>query len=134
MALALDELVRGTLLPDRFTDAAEALAGNAVLADEILPRRDDASGVGSDIRHVREHDRVRFDAQCGLELRDLVARFDDQDWFAGPDAVADEGNRAFEEFGPAGVQEGLVAKSIDCVRVHGAHDQSAPAANTTMCF
>ena len=108
MALALDELVRRTLLPDGLADPSHPLARGAVPADELVPGGDDARRVCTDVRHVGEEDSGSLLAERDLKHLDLFERLHDQHGFTGSHAVPDERYRAGDELGPARVEEGLV--------------------------
>ena len=78
MPLALDELDRRALGPDRFADSAHRTVDAQVLVDEILPGRDDPGRVRPDFGHVGEVDVVGRAVKRLAQQRDLVGRDDDE--------------------------------------------------------
>jgi hypothetical protein len=110
MALALDDLVRGSARPDGLADAPKTPPGGGVLGDELAPRRDDPPRVGADLGHVREPHGVGVTAQLRSQLLDLLVAHDDEDRLVRLDGLADERRRRLHEARRPGIEHGLVSK------------------------
>ena len=109
MPLALHQLLSGTAGPHGPADTSQR-AARGVAVGERLPRRDDASRVGSDDRHVGERQqRMRTDPD--IEHGDRRSIDDHEDRLAGIDAALDEPGRLFEQVVGARVHERLVPES-----------------------
>ena len=108
VALALDQLGRAAVGPDRLADPAHRAPGGGVLVDELLPGGDDARRVGPELGHVGEHDPVGVLAQPRAQQLDLLRPDRDHDRLARGDRVADEGSGARDEGLGAVVEHDLV--------------------------
>ena len=119
VTLALDELLRAPLRPDRLADASHRTV--PVLAHELRPGRDDPGGVDPDIGHVGEPNRARGRPELFSEQIDLPGADDHENGFPDLDGVPDERGGPLEELGLAGVEERLVPEGgvIELQRVGG---------------
>ena len=106
VALALDQLSRPALGPDRLADAADRTA--PVLVCELAPRGDDAGGVGPHLRHVGEVHKVGLAAELGPQRLDLGCRQHGQRRLSGLRALAQERGGALQELLVVRVEERLV--------------------------
>jgi hypothetical protein len=111
VALALDELGRAAVRPDRLADPAHRAPGGRVRVDELLPGGDDARRVGPELGHVREHDPVGVVTEACAQQRDLLRRDRDHDRLAGGDRIADERRGLVDERLRAVVKHDLMAES-----------------------
>lgn len=110
MALALDELGRAALGPDRLADPAHRATQAGVRVDELLPGGDDARRIGAQLGHVGEHDLLGVGAEALAQQVDLRGPDGDHDRLAGGDSVADERSGLVDERLGAVVEHDLVTE------------------------
>jgi len=108
--LALGELGRRPLGPDRLADPAHAPPGRRAPGDELAPGRDDAGRVRAHLGHVREPDTARGVAELLPQQADLGRVDDDERGLVGLDRVAKECARAAHEVVLPRIEERFVAE------------------------
>ena len=90
MPLALDELVRAALRPDRLADAAQPRAGAGVPSTNSRQAGMMRAGLCPTVRHVGELDPLGVAAELLAQPLDLRRADDDERRLAGVDALAQE--------------------------------------------
>ncbi len=124
MKAALDELGVGPSGPDRLADPTQSVGG-AGGVHELLPRRDDASGVAADDAHVGERDVVGVGAEPGSQHFDAAFLDEDESGLVRGYGLAEEGEGRRDELVVTGIEEGLVTKPRSRVNgtfCHAQHD------------
>jgi hypothetical protein len=84
VALALHELGRAPVGPDRLAGTTQASAG--LLVQKLAPGRDDPCGVSPDIGHVRPGHVACERTKLRAQRFDLVAVQHDKGWFVRLDS------------------------------------------------
>jgi hypothetical protein len=111
VALALHELGRAALRPDRLADAAQARAGGRARRDELAPDGDDPGGIAADQAHVGEGHPAGVGAELGAQALDPRGADDDEDRLLGHDGGEDERQRAVQEAVLSCVEQGFVTEA-----------------------
>src|SRR3954452_1732039 len=108
--LGLDELGFAAPGPDVLADASNRRALREMLRHEVMPGRDDASGVAAEPRHVGEVDGAGLPVQLFLDQLGLEWADGHENRLARGHRVADEGNGARKELLVAAVEQRLVTE------------------------
>jgi hypothetical protein len=83
MPLAFDQLVRAALRKDRLADTPQPTPFPLVGDHELIPSRNDPTGIGAYISHIRKLDALRISSEFPSESIDLSRTHHNQRRLAG---------------------------------------------------